>query len=87
MVLDPRLAQKPSPQFLWSSLTLISESFSLRCDAKQAEERFRVFDDFISSVQSFELGDFFPGPFLKGGQPSYLEEPDAEGIPVVSTIV
>jgi hypothetical protein len=69
-----------------SSLALIASSYTLRCDAKQAE---RCFDDFRRTMRKMELirlGDLFPKPFIKGSQPKYLESLDPEGAPVVNTL-
>jgi type I restriction enzyme S subunit len=69
-----------------ASLSLISKSYTLRCDAKQAETRFSNFDRFISSVEHFYLDDYLPNAFIKGVQPKYIETLEPEGVPVISTI-
>ncbi len=86
MVIDFDLQQSAAPRVMSTKLSLISKSHTLRCDAKQAEPRFSQFDDFISSVECFYLGDFLPQAFVKGTQPKYIESLDPEGIPVISTI-
>jgi hypothetical protein len=80
--LEPR---KP-PLVLWASLSLVGKSHTLRCDAKQAEPQFKAFDDYLASVEHFFLGDCLPQPLVKGRQPRYLESPDPDGVPVVSTL-
>src|SRR5260221_10041091 len=74
------------PRIMKSSLSLISRSFSLRCDAKQAMRRFIEFDEFINSVKHFYLGEFLPNPFIKGAQPRYIESLEPEGVPVINTL-
>jgi len=74
------------PQILELSLGLISQTYSLRCDAKQGQKRFLDFDNYIQTIPSFELGDYFPTPFIKGIQPNYIEEVDVIGIPVINTL-
>ena len=86
MVVTPNLAREKTPLVMTAGLSLISRSHTLRCDAKQAETRFAEFEAFISSVEHFCLGDFLPGPLLKGVQPNYIESLEPEGVPVISTI-
>ena len=69
-----------------TKLSSVANSHSLRCDAKQAERRFDIFTSRVTSVDHFHLGDFFPNPFIKGTQPSYLEAPEADAVPVVNTL-
>lgn len=71
---------------MWASLSLVGRSHTLRCDAKQFEERFIVFDEFIASVDHFHLGDYLPDGFIKGSQPKYLETLEPSGVPVISTL-
>jgi len=75
-----------TPAALRTSLKAIGKSHCLRCDAKQAEPRFALFENFISSVKSFCLGDYLPQPFIKGSQPKYLESLEPNGVPVISTL-
>jgi len=75
-----------TPAALRFSFKAIGKSHSLRCDAKQAEPRFALFENFISSVESFCLGDYLPEPFIKGSQPKYLESLEPNGVPVISTL-
>ena len=56
-----------------ASLKLISQSHTLRCDAKQAEKCFSDFKEAMSAIEVVRLGTFFPRPFVKGSQPKYLE--------------
>jgi hypothetical protein len=74
------------PLVMTASLSLISRSHTLRCDAKQAETRFAAFDKFISSIEHFYLGDYLPAPFVKGSQPKYLETLEPGGVPVINTL-
>lgn len=74
------------PQLMRSRLTDVAKTYTLRCDAKQSEKRFREFAQFIHSVETFQLGDYLPEPLPKGDQPKYLETLAAEGVPVISTI-
>lgn len=69
-----------------ASLSLIANSHTLRCDAKQAEKRFIWMEKFFSSVKHFNLGDLLPYPLVKGVQPKYIESLEPEGIPVINTI-
>jgi hypothetical protein len=71
---------------LRSPVELTAQSHTLRCDAKQAEKRFSDFDELMSSISNVYLGDYFPRPFIKGTQPRYLETPDEESVPVISTL-
>lgn len=80
------LSREQTPIFRTAKLSYAALSYSLRCDAKQAEKRFTEFNNVIRSVESFELGDYFPEPFLKGSQPKYIESPEAEGISVINTL-
>lgn len=86
MVLIAKLEQERTPIVMKASLLLISKSHTLRCDAKQAEARFSEFDQFISSVEHFYLGEYLPNAFIKGVQPKYIETLEPEGVPVISTI-
>src|SRR5215211_183073 len=86
MSLNVSFTQEHTPLFRIANLSLVAQSHTLRCDAKQAEKRFADFDDLMSSVPTLELGDYFPEPFTKGLQPTYLEKPDEESVPVISTI-
>ncbi|MBX2997123.1 MAG: hypothetical protein KF893_01335 [Caldilineaceae bacterium] len=78
--------QETFPIVRESSLVLISKSHTLRCDAKQAEKRFVIFDQLIEQVDFFQLGEYLPDPFVKGSQPSYVESLDSVGIPVINTL-
>lgn len=74
------------PQFLELDLQTVANSYSLRCDAKQGQKRFIDFDNYISDMPHFELGEFLPTPLIKGNQPIYIEDVDATGIPVINTL-
>lgn len=74
------------PMIMTASLSLVGRSFTFRCDAKQSMKRFIAFDEHISSVDYFYLGDFLPNALVKGTQPRYIESLDPEGIPVINTL-
>ena len=80
------LLPDPRPVIMNTRLSIAARSHTLRCDAKQAERRFRDFDQFIRSVPHYQLGGVLPKSFVKGKQPQYLESIDPAGIPVVSTL-
>jgi hypothetical protein len=67
------------------SVSDVASSYSFRCDAKQAERRFRDFDKWIAGVANFTLGDVLPEPFVKGSQPEYADEATT-GITVITTL-
>lgn len=69
-----------------ASLKLVAQSYTLRCDAKQAEKCFQDFGRSMSRIDLVQLGSFFPRPFVKGVQPKYLETLDPDGVMVVSTL-
>jgi hypothetical protein len=68
-----------------SSLGEVANSYSFRCDAKQAEGRFKAFDTWIQGVPHVVLGDVLPDPIVKGAQPAYAEGVDT-GIVVITTM-
>lgn len=68
------------------SLKLVGQSYTLRCDAKQAEKCFYDFQTAMGRIEVVQLGCFFPRPFVKGAQPKYLETLDPEGVPVINTL-
>lgn len=69
-----------------TSLLDVARSHTLRCDAKQCEQRFRDFDAWIAGVPHWRLGDRLPTPIMKGAQPDYLDSLDESGVPVISTL-
>ena len=69
-----------------SSLQLIGDHFSLRCDTKIADQQFRDMVEEIRKAPFKELGEFLPTPFVKGIQPDYLEAPSEQSVPVVNTL-
>lgn len=69
-----------------SSLKLIGEQFALRCDAKIADPRYRQIVEQIRQEPYRELGEFLPDPFVKGIQPTYLDEPGEDSVAVVNTL-
>ena len=76
----------PFPRVMSASLQDVSASHTLRCDAKQSEQRFQTFKAWIESVSCWRLGDYLPSPIIKGTQPQYVEATDGSGIPVISTL-
>lgn len=79
-------SREQTPIFRTASLSLAGTSHTLRCDAKQAEKRFIDFEQMISSVEYFYLGDYLPETFVKGSQPKYIQSEDPSGIPVINTL-
>jgi len=70
-----------------SSLSTVAASLTLRCDAKQVEPRFLELDALLQRSESVRLNDYLPETFVKGKQPTYIEDPqDQEYAFVVSTL-
>lgn len=65
-------------------LSDIIKTHSLRCDAKQFEEKFSELQKMIDREDTFYLGELIPQPLVKGGQPSYIDGTD--GVPVINTL-
>jgi hypothetical protein len=86
MTFELDFMRKPTPIARTSSLSLNSSSYNLRCDAKQAEERFLNYLELISSVEHFSLGEYLPRSFIKGVQPKYIESLETIGVPVINTL-
>lgn len=76
--------QQEFPIVTTSSLSTISKSHTLRCDAKQTEHRFSEFRKLVDKVDCFFLGEYLPNTLIKGSQPTYLDTQD--GIPVINTL-
>lgn len=72
------------PLYNKAKLSDISKTHSLRCDAKQFEERFKDIRELSSSEDFFYLGELLPTPLIKGSQPTYIDGTD--GIPVINTL-
>jgi hypothetical protein len=69
------------------SLRKVAETLTLRCDAKQTEPRFLELDNRLSSAPTVRLSSYLPEAFVKGRQPTYLEEIGEEEFAyVVSTL-
>lgn len=68
------------------SLAQIAATYTLRADAKHFASEFVGRDGATRSAPHFELGDFLPTPFAKGVQPSYLDLPGDDTVPVVNTL-
>lgn len=67
------------------SLRAVARNPTLRIDAKQADDNAVQLDALLDGMTTFQLGEFLPEPFVKGRQPSYLEEGQDEGALVVNT--
>lgn len=67
-----------------TKLSDIRKTHSLRCDAKQFEEKFSELQKMIDVEDTFYLGELIPHPLVKGGQPSYIDGTD--GVPVINTL-
>lgn len=80
------ISKKGMPQFLEMDLHQISTSHTLRCDAKQSENRFLEYDKLFKNDEFIELGQFLNSTIIKGSQPKYIEEIGLSGIPVVNTL-
>lgn len=85
MAMMAHLGESAAPRIMTSGLSRVAASHSFRCDARQAEERFRIFDQWIAGVPSFTLGEVLPLPIVKGFQPTYVDASDS-GIKVISTL-
>lgn len=77
------LGASAAPRIMKSGLSSVVKSFSFRCDAKQSEERYEHFDEWISGQPHFILGAKLPEPVVKGSQPIYTE---GGTITVISTM-
>ncbi len=62
----------------------ISKTHTLRCDAKQFEERFEPIRKLWDSGKFFYLGELLPDSLVKGEQPPYIEGED--GVQVINTL-
>ena len=80
------LGPSPAPRIMKATLADVAGTHSLRCDVKQAEQRFREFDAWMSSVPHWTLGRYLPDPIVKGLQPAYVNSIDEGGTPVISTV-
>ena len=67
-----------------AKLSEISRTHSLRCDAKQFEEKYSELQKMINMEDTFYLGELIPQPLVKGGQPPYIDGTD--GVPVINTL-
>ncbi|EFL86097.1 hypothetical protein HMPREF0326_01800 [Desulfovibrio sp. 3_1_syn3] len=74
------------PKLFWSSLSLSASSYSLRCDAKFANDSVQTILKKIRSSGCFEIGDFLPNTFVKGIQHEYLDVITDDSVPVVNTL-
>lgn len=76
--------KKKFPLHNKARLSEINETHSLRCDAKQFEERFSDIRKVAISEDCFYLGELLPEPLIKGAQPIYVDGND--GVPVINTL-
>ena len=69
-----------------TSLSEISDKYSLRCDAKQNIDYLKRINEIFRSIPLKKMGDYFTREFIKGKQPNYLNDQESEGIPIISTL-
>ena len=65
---------------------VVASTYSLRCDAKQANP---IVHDLLARVtgqEYFYLSELLPVPFVKGVQHNYLDQPNDDSVPVVNTL-
>lgn len=74
------------PKAYVSSLAVVASNYSLRCDAKQAAPEIRGLIESVVTQDHFYLSELLPTPFVKGIQPTYLDQPTDESVPVVNTL-
>lgn len=74
------------PKIHASSLSLVAGTYSLRCDAKQADSRLRDLLARVTGQDYFYLTELLPTPLVKGTQPIYLDQPNIESVPVANTL-
>ena len=69
-----------------SSLELISSNYACRCDSKFADPSTLSKLHDIEKKGAFILSEVLPIPFIKGLQPSYLDQPSDDSVPVINTL-
>ena len=74
------------PKIHTSSLNVVADTYSLRCDAKQADSNLRDLLTRVTDQGYFYLSELLPAPFVKGIQPNYLDQPTIDSVPVVNTL-
>lgn len=74
------------PQVMTGSLAQIATTHALRCDSKQFEPRYSRLDAYLDEHCAVSLGEYLPGPLVKGKQPQYANDDATEGIPVITTL-
>lgn len=67
-------------------LTLIAGSPTFRCDPRYYSDASVSNETKVKSGEFFELGEFLPNPIIKGVQPSYLDAPIEDSVPVINTL-
>lgn len=68
------------------SLSLIASSPTFRCDPRFYAVEAVANEKKVRAGKFFEVGDFLPNPMVKGVQPTYLDAPTDESVPVVNTL-
>lgn len=74
------------PKVHTASLVSIAETYTLRCDAKQANDNERAQLGRVTAQDFFYLSEVLPKSFVKGSQPQYLEVATEDSVPVVNTL-
>lgn len=67
-------------------LSLIAACPTFRCDPRYYAAGVVANEAKVRSGEFFELGDFLPNPMVKGIQPSYLDAPTEDSVPVINTL-
>jgi len=68
------------------SLSRIAQCPTFRCDPRYYAKVAIAAEAKVRSASFFELGEFLPTPAIKGIQPSYLDAPTDDSVPVVNTL-
>jgi hypothetical protein len=74
------------PLVFTSSLEIIGTNYALRCDAKYADAVAIDIEKRVRGSGCFELCEFLPDSFVKGIQPTYLDQLTEDSIPVINTL-
>lgn len=68
------------------SLSLIAACPTFRCDPRYYSPDAVSNEENVRAGEFFELGEFLPNPMIKGIQPSYLDAPSEDSVPVINTL-
>ena len=68
------------------TLALIAACPTFRCDPRYYAADAVANEAKVRAGAFFELGDFLPNPIIKGIQPTYLDAPADDSVPVVNTL-